>query len=402
MVKQTRTVNLIGTGMGTKQSMTAEAAEVLWSADIIFGAERMLQLVPQEAPFICEYRAEKIRAYLAEHDRYQNAAVLLSGDTGFFSGAKKIIEALEPQFQVKVYCGISSVAYFAAKLGIAWEDMALASRHGRTYNLVGLLARREKVFSLFSNAEEIRELAAELLEFGMKDVKMAVGNNLGTKEYISGFATPDHYLNYERSGLHVAVLCNTDAKEFVSVPGIADEEFYRDKVPMTKEEVRVIAISKLRLKKDSILYDIGAGTGSVSVEAARIAYEGLAVAFEKNPLAAGLIKKNRLKFQTPNIMIAEGDALEILKEGGLPVPTHAFLGGTGGKLEAVLDCLFEINPRIQTVVNTVTIESLSRVLEYCTKRGRKAEYVQVAVSVSRQAGEYHLMQAHNPVMIIRL
>ncbi|MCI9123464.1 MAG: precorrin-6y C5,15-methyltransferase (decarboxylating) subunit CbiE [Eubacterium sp.] len=419
-----RTVSLIGTGMGSKKGMTQEALAALDQADLIFGAERMLRFAHcgQTDPFgvsaacICEYRPQEVCAYLLEHPLVRHAVVLLSGDTGFFSGAKKLTEVLAPHFDLKIFCGISSMSYLAAKLCIAWDDMVPASQHGRDCNLIGLLARKKKVFVLFSDAAQVRGLAAQLLEFGMGQVQMAVGNNLGQTrdrkdgdgaEYISGFAPPETYLSYRREGLHAAVLVYAQAEEFTVTAGIADDAFARGAdagrpIPMTKEEVRVISLSKLRLREDSILFDIGAGTGSVSVEAARLAYRGMVYAFEKNPVAAALIRKNRLWFQTPNLTVVEGDALTCLRTNAHPVPTHAFLGGTGGSMADILDWLYARNPNIQIVANTVTLESLSEILAYCAKHGRRAEYVQVAVSSAREAGVYHMMQARSPVMVVRL
>lgn len=417
-----RTVSLIGTGMGSKESMTQEASAALEQADLIFGAERMLQLVrcgqtdPSgvSAACVCEYRPQAVCAYLLEHPLVQHAAVLLSGDTGFFSGAKKLTEILAPHFNLQIFCGISSMSYLAAKLRTAWDDMVPASLHGRDCNLIGLLARKKKVFVLFSDAAQVRRLAAQLLEFGMGQVRMAVGSNLGQTqdskdgaEYIYGFAPPETYLSYRRNGLHAAVLMHAQAEEFTVTPGIADAAFARGAdagrpIPMTKEEVRVISLSKLKLREDSILFDIGAGTGSVSVEAARLAYRGMVYAFEKNPAAAVLVRKNSLWFQTPNLTVVEGDALTSLRTKAFPVPTHAFLGGTGGSMAAILDWLYARNPNIQIVANTVTLESLSEILAYCAKHGRRAEYVQVAVSTAREIGAYHMMQARSPVMVVRL
>ena len=165
-----------------------------------------------------------------------------------------------------------------------------------------------------------------------------------------------------------------------------DEWFIRGEVPMTKSEVRAVSVEKLELSPDSVLYDIGAGTGSVSVEAAAFMPEGTVYAVEKKQEAVELLEKNRKKFQAEQIRIVEGAAPEALE--GLEAPTHAFLGGTSGKMADILSLLLAKNPEVRVVVNAITLESVSKVMEWTAARGIEADIVLVSVSRAKAAGPH--------------
>lgn len=188
-----------------------------------------------------------------------------------------------------------------------------------------------------------------------------------------------------------------------------DDWFIRGDVPMTKEEVRAVSIAKLSLTASSHLLDLGAGTGSVSVEAAAV-FPGLHVtAFEKNPEAVELIRKNREKagIPEPNLRIVEGELpgtlgvfLEKIRDGAGVMPTHAFIGGAGGQLEEILRFIFAVNPGIRVVLNAVTVETASHAAEVLGERGIEPEISCIQVSRARKAGRFHLMEGMNPVMVI--
>lgn len=177
-----------------------------------------------------------------------------------------------------------------------------------------------------------------------------------------------------------------------------DELFVRGDVPMTKSEIRTVCISKLELETDSILYDIGAGTGSVSVEASRYLTNGKVFAVEKKPEAQELIKANKKKFSADCITVIKGSAPEALS--GLETATHVFLGGTSGNLEEILELVLRKNPNVRVVANFIALESLSDMLLWLKKRSIDAEIVQMQVSRAKAAGTYHMMMGQNPVYII--
>lgn len=184
----------------------------------------------------------------------------------------------------------------------------------------------------------------------------------------------------------------------IITPGIPDSEFIRGDVPMTKEEVRAASISKLHLKEGSVVYDIGSGTGSVSVEIARLS-EGIKVfAVDSNTEAVELTRKNLEKFALKNAEAVQGEAPAVL--ASLPSPTHAFIGGSDGKLIEILDVLKRKNPEIRIVINSVTLESISKIDEIIKFYGlADYEIVQFFITKTQRIGSYNLFKSGNPVVV---
>ncbi len=181
--------------------------------------------------------------------------------------------------------------------------------------------------------------------------------------------------------------------------GIPDELFIRGDVPMTKQEIRAIALSKMRLKQDSIVWDIGAGTGSISIESAVYCKQGKAFAIEKDADAISLIKKNRDAFGTRNLEIAIGEAPEAL--ANLPTPDRIFIGGTGDKTREVLNAAVNrLSSGGIIVVTAITTETVYMVQEFFKAHSWNLDMILVNIAVSRNAGQKTLMLARNPVYIL--
>ena len=186
-------------------------------------------------------------------------------------------------------------------------------------------------------------------------------------------------------------------EEYVSGKNLKD--FKEDGNFLTKSEVRSVCLSKLRLRKDSVCYDIGAGTGSVSVEMARLAVDGRVYSVEKKEEAVQLLRENKKRFRTDNLEIISGEAPEALES--LPAPSHAFIGGSSGSLSAIIELLLQKNPEIRIVITCITLETLTECTQILKEKDfQDTEIVQVGVTKAREAGNYHLMQSENPVWII--
>ncbi len=398
--RQKRQVILAGIGMGVPENMTREVWEACRQADCLIGAKRMLACVKEmHKPTYSCYRPLEIRDYLTAHPEYGRAVVLLSGDVGFYSGAKGLLEAFaDTDFQVNLLPGISSVVYLCSRLKTSWEDVKLLSVHGRKSNLVAAVRENPKVFTLLSGSGSVGELCRQLEEYGLGQVKLTVGERLHYPEECLRSGSPG-----ELAGEHFGELCAA----LIENPGacsripscVPDEAFIRGKAPMTKSEVRSVSVAKLCLPRDAVVYDVGAGTGSVSVEMALQAPEGMVYAVEKKEEAAGLIQENMRLFGTPNIQVVRGSAPEALEE--LPAPTHAFIGGSSGNLGEILARLLEKNPRIRLVINAVTLETLSEI-QACLSRLPlgETEILQLSIAKARTLGSYHLLTGQNPVFIV--
>ena len=177
-----------------------------------------------------------------------------------------------------------------------------------------------------------------------------------------------------------------------------DEWFIRGEIPMTKSEVRAVSVSKLELCRDNIVYDIGAGTGSVSVEAALKVPDGHVYAFEQKEEGCALIRANAEKAGVKNLTVVPGKAPESLY--GYPAPDRVFLGGSSGNMEEILDLVTELNPAVQIVINVIALESLSQAMEWFRKKGWEPEVVCMQVSRAAKRGPYHMMQAQNPIYVL--
>lgn len=391
-------VILLGIGMGSKDTLTIQGKKALGHADLLIGAKRMVDSVkmPHHQTFY-EYRSEVIADYINKHPEFENVVVALSGDVGFYSGAKKLLSLLGED--TEMICGISSLVYFMAKTGLSWDDAKIASAHGRSCNLVSLIRHNRKVFAILGTADGTAKLAQKLTIYGMGDVILHVGENL-SYENEKVFAAPARELTeYQGDALSVVCAYHENALPRPETHGIPDEEFIRGKAPMTKEEVRTVSLSKLKVTEDSICYDVGAGTGSVSVEMALRAHQGMVWAIEKKKEAAELLLENKQKFAVDNLEIIQGTAPEALEN--LPVPTHAFIGGSSGNLQEILQVLLEKNEHVRIVINCITLETISEALAAIRKFSfKETEVVQLCASRAKELGRYHLMMGENPIYVI--
>ncbi len=393
-----RSVLLVGIGMGPGD-VTVRAAEKIGEADLLIGARRMLEAVDTSGKdVLAEYRSDVIVDYMDSHPEYGKIAVLLSGDTGFYSGAKGLLSRIDrSRYDVDTEAGISSVVYLCSKIGETWQDAYLTSAHGRESNIVGLVNTHPKVFTLLSGEDTVHAMCRELFDYGLNDVSVTVGQDFGYPTERVFMGTPSECLDNSFGDLCVALIVNRDPDTRNPI-GIPDEEFTRGDAPMTKSEVRALSVAKLKLSPGSVVYDIGAGTGSVSVEMALTAYDGRIYAIEREDVAADLIEVNKRKFRASNIEVVRGIAPEAMAD--LPAPTHAFIGGSAGNLRQIVQCLLDKNPDVRIVINSVTIETMSETLQVIRDLGLvEEEFVNVTVARSRHLGRYHLMTGQNPVYI---
>ena len=402
-INKKRQITVVGIGMGHPDTLTVEGKRAIREADLLVGAGRMLEDTAQPGQArLVSYKPQEISRYIKENPQYTKVAVALSGDVGFYSGAKKLLDVLEkevPDVEIKVCCGISSMIYFCGKLKTPWEDVLPVSLHGRSRNMVGLLGKNPRIFAIVGDKTGTAILCKKLTMYGMGNVKVTIGERLSYPDEKITEGTAEDFQEYETDALSVILLEKKEEICAVVTHGIPDEEFLRDKVPMTKEEVRSISLSKLRLTKDARIYDVGAGTGSVSVEMALQAVDGKVWAIEKKEEAAELIEKNKIKFRADNLEIIRGLAPEACE--ALPAPTHAFIGGSSGNLKTILEQLLKKNPAIRVVINCITLETVSEAMECIrTLPVTDVDIAQVNVAKGKKAGPYHLMMGQNPVYVI--
>lgn len=404
-------VVIVGIGMGNWKTLTMEAMETIKKANVVIGAKRMVESVEELAPTATQfysYKSQEILTYVKETE-YETYVVVMSGDTGFHSGTKELRKALlKEQITPVILPGISSVSYFFSKIGVSWEDACLVSMHGAEVDVVNLVRNNEKTF--FLTAGNVSTILGTLVANGFGVAKCYVGENLSYEKerIISGSVEELAIQNFEK--LSVILIINEQAKESVDTKdtltiGIPDEEFLRGKVPMTKSEVRAVILSKLRLKKDTVAYDVGAGTGSVSIEMALNIGAGIVYAIETKEEAVALIKDNKEKFHADRLEIVEGLAPEALS--ALPCPTSVFIGGSKGNMEGIINTILDKLPeedsenKIQFVISAIALETMAETISVFQELEMEdIDIAQIQVSKSKKVSKYNMMIGQNPIYII--
>ena len=392
-------VTLIGMGSGQPENLTLQGLAALRQADLILGARRLLAVLPAGCTEnrAAAYRPDEV-AELLQTSGAENAVLVYSGDTGFYSGASSMMEKLEALgVRARVLPGLSSIQLLAAALGRPWQGWNLVSAHGRTCDPVAECMQGRPTFFLTGGSEDPATLCAQLAAEGFGDVQAVVGQCLGTPEEKLFRGSVKELAAGRFNSLSVLLV---EAAEVLPrrAPGLPDEAFERGDVPMTKQEVRAAVLAKLAVRPKDILWDVGAGTGSVSVELALAAPRGRVYAVECRPEGCALIKANREKFRTRNLVLVEGLAPAALSD--LPAPDAVFIGGSKGSLAAIVDAALDKNPDARICVSAIALESLSAAVAALTAKGRTVQVSQIAVSRARAVGGLHLMMAQNPIYLI--
>ena len=392
-------VTLIGMGSGQPENLTLQGLAALRQADLILGARRLLAVLPAGCTEnrAAAYRPDEV-AELLQTSGAENAVLVYSGDTGFYSGASSMMEKLEALgVRARVLPGLSSIQLLAAALGRPWQGWNLVSAHGRICDPVAECMQGRPTFFLTGGSEDPATLCAQLAAEGFGDVQAVVGQCLGTPEEKIFRGSVKELAAGRFNSLSVLLV---EAAEVLPrrAPGLPDEAFERGDVPMTKQEVRAAVLAKLAVRPEDILWDVGAGTGSVSVELALVAPRGRVYAVECRPEGCALIKANREKFRTRNLVLVEGLAPAALSD--LPAPDAVFIGGSKGSLAAIVDAALDKNPDARICVSAIALESLSAAVAALTAKGRTVQVSQIAVSRARAVGGLHLMMAQNPIYLI--
>lgn len=392
-------VTLIGMGSGQPENLTLQGLAALRQADLILGARRLLAVLPAGCTEnrAAAYRPDEV-AELLQTSGAENAVLVYSGDTGFYSGASSMMEKLEALgVRARVLPGLSSIQLLAAALGRPWQGWNLVSAHGRICDPVAECMQGRPTFFLTGGSEDPSTLCAQLEAEGFGDVQAVVGQCLGTPEEKLFRGSVKELAAGRFNSLSVLLV---EAAEVLPrrAPGLPDEAFERGDVPMTKQEVRAAVLAKLAVRPEDILWDVGAGTGSVSVELALAAPRGRVYAVECRPEGCALIKANREKFRTRNLVLVEGLAPDALSD--LPAPDAVFIGGSKGSLAAIVDAALDKNPDARICVSAIALETLSAAVAALTAKGRTVQVSQIAVSRAKAVGGLHLMMAQNPIYLI--
>ena len=397
MIFNLKKIYIVGVGLGA-DTLTPEARDAISRADVLLGAEKIIAEYREKRSF--PYYLPKDVAACIECEDAETFAALVSGDVGFYSAAAGLCEALRA-YDLRFIPGISTVNAFFARLKIPWQDAAFISAHGRelhggAVNVVDTVRRNRLTFCLTGN--NIKEIGAILRKAGFSQIKTHIGENLGSEQERVYEASAEALSRDEFPSM-TALLFVNEAFDGRTPCGLADDSFSRlPGIPMTKSETRAVVMSKLNLRPESVCWDVGAGTGSVTVEMAFSSFRGHVYAVERREDAIPLIEQNCTAFHVGNVTAVCGEAPAALET--LPPPDAAFIGGSGGELGEIIAVALRKNAAARIVLTAATIETVSAALSAFGKSGLEPEIVTINTARSKPAGRLHMMEAQNPVTII--
>ena len=380
-------------------TITEDCRRALQNAGYIIGARRLLDNLPDGCTQnrVAATRPDDIMQLLHTSET-ENNVVLYSGDTGFYSGARLLIPLLEAEgIAYEVLPGISSVQLLSSAIGRPWQDWLLVSAHGVDCDPVGAVMQGKTVFFLTGGNLRPEVLCQQLTDAGLGELPVTIGEDLSYPGQRIRKGTAAGFCKETFSPLSV-LLAEPAPGIKRRTPGFPDSVFMRGEVPMTKQEVRAAILAKLAPKETDILWDIGAGTGSVSIELALSATRGRTYAVECNKTACELIRANRQKLGAWNLRLIEGHAPEVLD--GLETPDGVFIGGSKGSMQQLVDLVLERNPKSRICISAICIETVYQAVQALKVHGIEPDIIQLSVSRSKTAGSLHLMMANNPVFLI--
>ena len=381
-------IDLAGYGPGSSGLTTQQVRQALEEAELIITSERLAGYVRNlgrtdagcTEEILIETNSSEICRIL-EDTAYDRVVCLMSGDSSFYSGAAPLVTCIEqsPRLRernavIRILPGISSLSYACSRLGLSFRQVEVFSAHGRSCDPVRAVMNGKKSFFLTGGDTTCAKLCGELTRAGLGELKVTVMENLSCAD--------------ER------------IRTMTAAQAAGDEAFARGKVPMTKRLVRVSALSLLNPSSGDLCWDLGAGTGSVSVELSARCRRVISV--EKDPAALALLRENKERFGAWNMEIVKGEIPEVLSQ--LPYPDRIFVGGGGRWIRAVLDdasqkCA-EGRKKPAVLITAVTLETLQEAVSALEEHGYETEIVQAAVTNILRQGQFHMMHAHNPVFLI--
>ncbi len=407
-------VYIIGVGAEGVSSLSAAALELVRQAELLIGGERLLAMFPEVTAQKKAIRQNLGAIAKAIRDTTGNKKirVLASGDPDFFGIAAYLIEHLGKD-SIEIVPNISSMQLAFARIKESWEDASFISVHARPVDDVLKVVRNSNKICLFTDGKNTPDAIGRfLLDSGIRDFKAFVCQDLGAKKEKIFEGSLEQLSRQKFSTLNVLILLRETESRIQETGvrvknsslrlGMPDKEFHQlkfEKGLITKMEVRAVSLAKMSIREDSIVWDIGAGSGAVSIEASFLANRGKVYAVEKDEERQGIIGKNIEKFGAVNVKIVKACAPDGLES--LPDPDSVFIGGSGGKIKEILDsCCRRIRKGGCIVINIATLENLAMALKKLEERGLDAEIVYLSAARGKKIKDLHRLEGMNPVFII--
>lgn len=393
-------IYLVGAGIKGWEGFGSRALEIIAKAEVLIGHQRHLDIFP-------DFAGEKmplgdlpeLLEFLKKTDK--GVVLLASGDPNFFGISRFLLRNL-PKERIEIFANVTSMQYAFSRIKEPWDDAIFVSVHGRgMHQAVDKIVAAEKACILTDKVNTPAAIATELIERGAEGYEAWLCEDLGMASEKFTRTDVRGLLELQPSDLNILILVKTYEPNLIQYPliGIDDDEFHTSKKLITKQEVRAVTLAKLQLQDDLVLWDIGAGSCSVSIEASNLMPNGRIFAVEKNPQYIAFINENLKKFCARNIKLIEAYAPEGLDD--LPDPDRVFIGGAGGKLDEIIDTIAQrLKPEGVVVINAVTLDTLTKAVEFLEDHGYAVEATCVNIAKTRNLTEYKMFEASNPVYVI--
>ncbi len=398
-------VVIVGMGLSVRD-LTPAHLEIIRSAEVLMGGRRHLAQFEELAvdkQLITSRMAETID-FIRTHRMARRIVVLASGDPLFFGIGDTIIQALGRD-QVMILPNITSIAAAFARINEPWSEAAVISLHGRErkFEILAALKTRAAVAVLTDHKQSPQWLARWLCERGVHDVRMAVFERLGSPEQAFGWHTPAQAIEKSFAQPNVVILKRAaeGAAFHAPVPalGMAEEDFAHECGLITKAEVRAVTLAKLRLQPGHTLWDLGAGSGSVGIEASVLLGAGRIIAVEQQAARVAQIRQNARRYNIYNHETIQARLPQELTS--LPRPDRIFIGGGGRDLAAIVQAAVpRLNPGGIVVINTVLLDNLTHAMDALKALDMNVEVVQLQVSRCREMPWSRRLKAQSPVWIV--
>lgn len=397
-------VTIIGLGL-SPNDLTDAHKTIIKGAEVLMGGKRHLSYFKDTGAVKKEITKDLKAAvdYIQTHMKHKRIVVLTSGDPLFFGIGSVLVRELEPE-QIQVMPNISTITAAFARIKEPWNNVPVVSLHGRSREpaLLGALKNHETV-AVFTDPEKNPAWLADfLISKGVKELNMGVFERLGSQEEKIGLYELETAANLKFSDPNVVILKHKPHSKPLSQPlfiGLSEDLFEHEDGLITKTEIRAVTLAKLKLLPHHTLWDLGAGSGSVSIEAAVLLERGRIIAVEQNKERIEQIKTNIQRFGAFNIEVLQA----VLPDGldGLPAPDRVFIGGGGRNMAQIISKTAAlIKPGGVMVINTVLTANLETAKKTLRSNGFDTEIVQVQIHRSKAMPWSERFEALNPVWII--
>jgi precorrin-6Y C5,15-methyltransferase (decarboxylating) len=399
-------VQVVGLGM-SPDDLTPKALDIIRGAQVLVGGKRLLAYFPDHPAerLILAKDPESIIGTLPALARDRRVVVLASGDPNFYGIGPLVVQILGAE-NVVLHPNLTAVQAAAARLQVPWHEAGVVSLHGRGWD--ALEAALDKLGPLFIYTDPVHNpgaIAKRLLDQGRSQARLCILEDLGAAAERLTWLSLEEAAARTFSPSNMVMLELAEVQKDLSSPapdlhlGMPEEAFSPERGLITKAEVRAVALAKLQLYPGQVLWDVGAGSGSVGLEASLLLGQGRILSIEKNPERAAQIAANRDKFRVTNLEVICGQAPECLAD--LPAPDRVFIGGGGKYVADILrETLRRLRPEGLVVITASLLETLEEVRRVLLQENRSVDVIQLQVSRAQPLSEGSYFKALNPVWIV--